>query len=59
MHSEQFNRSTRRLQVVIGNHAAPAPLDVAGQMDEGVTADDASQMDDADSNDDTAGMPSL
>ncbi len=53
-HSGLFNRSTRRLQAVTGDHAAPAPLDVAGQMDEAATADDASQMDDADSNDDTA-----
>ncbi len=53
-HSGRFNRSTRRLQAVTGDHAAPAPLDVAGQMDEAATADDASQMDDADSNDDTA-----
>ncbi len=53
-HSGLFNRSTRRLQAVTGDHAAPASLDVAAQMDEAATADDASQMDDADSNDDTA-----
>ncbi len=53
---EQFNRSTRRLQAVTGDHAAPAPLDVAGQRlkDEAATADDASQMDDTDSNYNTA-----
>ncbi len=53
-HCGRFNRSTRILQAVTGDHAAPAPLDVAGQMDEAATADDASQMDDADSNDDSA-----
>ncbi|XP_059405919.1 uncharacterized protein LOC132140883 [Carassius carassius] len=51
-HSVQFNRSTRRLQAVTGDHAAP--LDVAGQTDEASSADDASQMDDADSNKNTA-----
>ncbi len=45
--------STRTLQAVTGDHAAPAPLDVTGQMNEAATADDASQMDDADSNDDS------
>ncbi|XP_016382413.1 uncharacterized protein LOC107719510 [Sinocyclocheilus rhinocerous] len=52
----QFNWNTRRLQSVTGDHAAPAPLDVAGQrlMDEAATADDASQMDDADSSYNTA-----
>uniref|UniRef100_A0A672NPU3 Si:dkey-20i10.7 n=1 Tax=Sinocyclocheilus grahami TaxID=75366 RepID=A0A672NPU3_SINGR len=52
----RFNRSTRRLQSVTGDHAAPAPLDVAGQrlMDEAATADDASQMDDGDSSYNTA-----
>ncbi|XP_026068147.1 uncharacterized protein LOC113049753 isoform X2 [Carassius auratus] len=53
-HSVQFNRSTRRLQAVTGDQAAPAPLDVAGQTDEASTADDASQMDDTDSNENTA-----
>ncbi len=36
------------------DHAAPAPLDVAGQMDKAATADDTSRLDDADSNDDSA-----
>ncbi len=56
-HSGWFNQSKRRLQAVTGDHAAPAPLDVAGQMDEAATADDwhsASQKDDANSNDDPA-----
>uniref|UniRef100_A0A8C1PAQ4 DDE Tnp4 domain-containing protein n=1 Tax=Cyprinus carpio TaxID=7962 RepID=A0A8C1PAQ4_CYPCA len=49
-HSGWFNQSTRRLQAVTGDHAAPAPLNVAGQMDKAATADDASQMDDTGSN---------
>ncbi len=53
---DRFNRSTRRLQAVTGGHAAPAPLDAAGQglKDEAATADNASQMDDAESNYNTA-----
>ncbi len=39
-YSGRFNWSTRRLQAVTGDHAAPATLDVAGQMDEAATADD-------------------
>uniref|UniRef100_A0A9J7ZF00 THAP-type domain-containing protein n=2 Tax=Cyprinus carpio TaxID=7962 RepID=A0A9J7ZF00_CYPCA len=53
-HSGRFKRSTRRLQAVTGDHAAPAPLDVAGQVDEASTAGNASQMDDAGSNNNTA-----
>ncbi|KAK2883936.1 hypothetical protein Q8A67_017573 [Cirrhinus molitorella] len=50
-----INQSTRRLQAVTGDHAAPALLDVAGQMkDEAATADDASQMNEVDSNDNAA-----
>ncbi|XP_052471879.1 uncharacterized protein LOC128028648 [Carassius gibelio] len=47
-HSGRFNRSTRRLRAVTGDHDYPAPLHVAA------TADDASLMDDTGSNNNIA-----